>query len=38
MAVVIQNAFQDSHMGYDLPQRVSLLFKRRNYLTATLNL
>jgi hypothetical protein len=38
MAVVVQNAFQDNHTGYgNGPQRVNLLFKRRAYLTATIN-
>jgi hypothetical protein len=37
MAAVMQSAFQDNYMGYDLRQRVDLLFKRRTYLTATTN-
>jgi hypothetical protein len=35
MAAVMQSAFQDNYMEYDLRQRVNLLFKRRTYLTAT---
>ncbi len=38
IAVVLQNAFQDNYTGYgNVTQRVNLLFKRRAYLTATIN-
>ena len=35
VALVVQNAFQDTYTGYgNVPERVNLLFKRRAYLTA----
>jgi len=38
VALVLQNAFQDSYTGYgNVAQRANLLFKRRAYLTATIN-
>lgn len=38
IAVVLQNAFQDNYTGYgNVSQRVGLTYKRRAYLTATLN-
>jgi len=38
IAVIVQNAFQDNYTGYgNVTQRVNLLFRRRAYLTATIN-
>jgi len=38
VALVLQNAFQDSYTGYgNVAQRTNLLFNRRAYLTATIN-
>jgi iron complex outermembrane receptor protein len=38
VALVMQNAFQDNYTGYgNVQQTAHLLFKRRTYLTATLN-
>jgi iron complex outermembrane receptor protein len=38
VAVVLQNAFQDNYTGYgNISQRANLLFKRRAYLTASVN-
>ncbi|MFH2140567.1 MAG: TonB-dependent receptor [Pseudomonadota bacterium] len=38
IAVVLQNAFQDNYTGYgNITQRANLLFKRRAYLTASIN-
>lgn len=38
IAVVVQNAFQDNYTSYgNVPQRVGMTYKRRAYLTATLN-
>lgn len=38
IALVIQNAFQDNYTGYgNVKQTANLLFKRRAYLTASLN-
>lgn len=38
IAVVLQNVFQDNYTGYgNITQRANLLFKRRAYLTASVN-
>lgn len=38
IAVILQNAFQDNYTGYgNVKERANLLFKRRAYLTATIN-
>ncbi len=38
VALIVQNAFQDNATGYaNVPQRTNLVFKRRAYLTATIN-
>jgi iron complex outermembrane receptor protein len=38
VAVIVQNAFQDNYTGYaNVLERMNLLFKRRAYLTATIN-